>query len=131
NRNEIEISAEVEINAATDADLSSLTDVTGFVVDKSIGRATVITIGTHNRLGPNDTWKKFPKKLLGLPFRIDYTISVPRYADLQIDGGRGDLDISGVEGTMRINFLDTKARIDVISGATTAIFGSGSADIAL
>jgi hypothetical protein len=130
NRNEVEIVADIEISAPTEADLTSIADVTGFVADKTNGRITITTAGTHNKLGPKAAWKKFPKNLVGLPFRVDYTISVPRYADLQIDGGKGDLEISGIEGNLRINFVDTRAKVEVVSGSVVATFGSGSADIA-
>src|SRR4051812_34047834 len=110
-KNEIEITADIEISAPADADLNVLAEITGFLVDKTIGRASIISMGTHNKLGSKSAWKKFPKRLLNLPFRIDYTVSVPHYADLEVDGGKGDLDIAGIEGSMRINFLDTKARV--------------------
>jgi len=65
-----------------------------------------------------------------LPFRIDYVVTVPRYADLEINGGKGDLSVSGVEGSMRINFLDTNATVEVIGGNVSATFGTGKVDLA-
>ncbi|MEO6333396.1 MAG: hypothetical protein ABIO91_00290, partial [Pyrinomonadaceae bacterium] len=73
--------------------------------------------------------KKFPKQLLGLPFRIDYVIKVPQYCDLQIDGGRGDLYITGVEGMFKLNYLETNAKLDLKGGAVLAVFGKGSVDL--
>lgn len=130
-KNEIEITAEIEVEAANEADLAKLAEITGFATDESPGRTGIISIGTHNKLGLKELPKKFPKTLLGLPFRIDYIISVPRYCDLEIDGGKGDLSIAGIEGTMQINFLETKANIEVISGPTTATIGSGTVDISV
>src|SRR5207247_264651 len=71
------------------------------------------------------------KDLMGLPFRIDYVIHVPKYCDLEIDGGKGDLSVTGVDGSMRINFLETNARIELIGGGTTATIGSGTVDVLL
>ena len=131
NKNEIEITAEIEIQAANEADLAKLAAVTGFATVETIGRTGIISFGTYNKLGDKKLWKKFPKKLIGLPLRIDYVVSVPRYCDLEIDGGKGDLSVSGVEGSMRINFLETKADIAVIGGATNITVGSGKVDVAL
>ena len=130
-KNEIEITAAIELQAPTEADLAKLAEVTGFITDESRGRTSVVTVGTHNKMGLKRLPKKFPKNLLGLPFRIDYVISVPRYCDLEIDGGKGDLSLIGVEGTMQINFLETKAKIEVISGPATATIGSGSVEVAI
>lgn len=128
NKNEIEITAEIEVQAASENDLARLTEVTGFIVDESLGRTAIISIGTHNKLGDKKLWKKFPKKLSGLPFKIDYTISVPRYCNLEIDGGKGDLSVSNIEGAVKINFVDTTARIES-NGDLDAIFGSGKVDV--
>ncbi len=129
-RNEIEIVAEIEVQATNESDLAKLAETTGFVSDETAIRSTVITVGVNNKFGLKKLPKDFPKQLLGLPFTVNYTISVPRYSDLEIDGGRGDLTISGVEGSMRINFLETKANIEVIAGNTMVMIGAGTLNIA-
>lgn len=127
---EIEITATIEVQAATDADLAELAKVTGFLTDETISRTGIISIGTHNKFGLKKLPKNFPKALLTLPFRIDYVVSVPRYTDLEIDGGKGDLSIAGVEGSMRVNYLETKANVEVIGGSTNFTIGTGSLDMA-
>ncbi|MBP9664757.1 MAG: hypothetical protein KBD94_09050 [Pyrinomonadaceae bacterium] len=127
--NEIVITADIELQGRSAADLDRLANVTGFITDETMGRTAVVSFGTHNKLGDKKLWKKFPKTLLGLPFRIDYTITVPRYTDVEIDGGKGDLAISGVEGSIRVNFLDTNAKVEVIGGSSAMTFGSGKADV--
>mgnify|MGYP007126010616 CR=1 FL=1 len=67
----------------------------------------------------------------GKPFKINYTEKVPRYTDNHINGGIGDLNISGVEGVMKINYLDTNARIGLVGGGITAVFGKGNVDITI
>lgn len=129
NGREIEISAEIEVSANSEADLDLLSQVTTFLLDESLGRVAVISVGTHDKSLVKKLGKKFPKQLLGLPFRIDYVIKVPRYCDLDIDGGRGDLSISGVDGTFKINFLETNAKLDLRGGAVQAIFGKGTVDL--
>lgn len=128
-KNEIEITAEIEMQAGTEADLAKLAAVTTFITQESTGRVGIVTIGTHNKLGDKKLWSKFPKGLMNLPFRIDYTISVPRYCDLQIDGGKGDLSVSGVEGLMRINSVASDAKLSLIGGGVMGTFGTGSVEI--
>jgi hypothetical protein len=128
-KREVEISAEIELQAPTEADLNRMSAVTTFVLDEALGSTTITSVGPHNRKYLRQLDKKFPKALLGMPFRIDYVIKVPKYCDLLIDGGKGDLSISGVEGTMRVNFLETNATIELVGGATTAVFGSGTVNV--
>lgn len=127
--NEIEISAEIEVQAETEADLTELAKVTGFLMEESLGRTGITSIGTHDKKYLKSVSKKFPKRLIGLPFKIDYIVKVPQFTDLQIDGGKGDLYISGIEGTMKINFLDTNAKLDLVGGGIIAVFGGGTVDI--
>ena len=131
NTNEIEITATIELQASSEADLALLAQVTGFITDEQIARTGIISVGTHNKLGDKKAWKKFPKNLLTLPFRIDYVVSVPHYCDLEIDGGKGDLSVSGVIGSMRVNFLETHATIEAFSGQTQITAGSGVVDLVL
>ncbi len=126
---EIEISAEIEVSASSEADLARLSDITTFVLEESLGRIGIISVGTHDKKFIKKLGKKFPKQLLGLPFRIDYVIKVPQYCDLQIDGGSGDLVIRGVEGTFRLNYLETNAKLDLKGGGVIAVFGKGTVDL--
>jgi hypothetical protein len=129
NKREIEVTADIELTAPTEADVAKLAEVTTFLVDDSPINASVVTVGTHNKLGDKKFWKKFPRHLMGLPFRIDYTISVPRYSDLSISGGKGDILISGIEGGLRINSLESNARLELVGGYVSATFGSGTVDV--
>lgn len=128
---EIEITAEVEVQADSEEDLAKLADVTTFVLEESLGRTGIISVGTHDKKYLKRKDKKFPKHLLAMPFRIDYVIRVPQYTDLQIDGGKGDLFISGIEGTMKLNYLETNAVLKLVGGATTATFGTGTVEISI
>ncbi len=130
-KNEIEISAEIELNAPTEADLDTLAKVTGFTLEESMGRTGIMSLGTHDKKYLKSVSKKFPKNLLGLPFKIDYIIRVPRYCDLQIDGGKGDLYIAGIEGTMKINYLDSNATLNLVGGGVFATFGGGTVAVSV
>ena len=130
-RNAVEISAEVEMQAATEADLAELARVNGFVIDDSFGHIRITSVGTHDKNYMKRVAKKFPRNLLGLPFKIDYVIKVPAYTDLQIDGGKGDLTLSNVEGTTRINFLESNAKLNLIGGSVAATFGNGEVEVVI
>jgi hypothetical protein len=129
--NEIEINAEIQLEAGSEADIARLLAVTGFVTDETAGKVGIISVGTHNKLGDKKLWKKFPKNLIGLPFVINYDVRVPKYCDLDINGGKGDLTIHGVQGSTTVNFLDTNADIEVIGGNTTITVASGNVTVAL
>ena len=129
NKNEVEISAEVEMQAASETDLAELAKVNNFVIDEDFGHIRITSVGTHDKSYMKRVAKKFPKNLLGLPFKIDYVIKVPIYCDLEIDGGKGDLTLSNVEGALRINYLETNARLNLIGGSVVATFGSGTIEV--
>ena len=130
NKNEVEISAEIELRASTPADLDQLEKVTGFVMDESPLRLSIYSVGVNDRKHVRNVAKKFPKHLYDQPFRINYVLKVPAFTDLTIDGGKGDLYIGGVEGTFKINFLEPQnATLDLVGGGTAATFGTGTVNI--
>jgi hypothetical protein len=128
---EIEISAVIEMEAPTEADLNTLAKVTGFITQESLGRTGIISVGTHDKKYVKSVDKKFPKTLYGLPFKVDYVIKVPKYCDLQIDGGKGSLSITGVEGNMKINYLDSDAKIELVGGGILATIGTGDLEVTI
>ena len=130
-KNEVEISAEVEMQAATEADLAELAKVNNFAIDADTFHIRITSVGTHDKDYMKRVAKKFPKNLLGLPFRIDYKIKVPTYCDLEINGGKGDLTLSNVEGALKINYLETNAKLNLIGGSVVATFASGTVDVVI
>jgi hypothetical protein len=131
NRNEVEVSAEIELKAATEADLALLEKVTGFVLQESLGRVAVNSVGTHDAKYLKQVAKKFPKNLVALPFRIDYVIKVPRYCDLMIDGGIGDITVAGVEGNIRINSIQSNTVLDLVGGGVSGTFQKGNVRVTM
>ena len=88
-RNEVDISAEIQLRADTEADLDLLAAVNNFVLDEAANHLSVLSTGTHDKVFMRSVAKKFPKTLLGLPWKIDYRIRVPLSIDLEINAGRG------------------------------------------
>lgn len=128
---EVEITADVIVEGATEADLDRLSKVVGFSLDESTGRLNINSVGPNDKKYLKAVDKKFPKELLKNAFRIDYTIKVPRYCDLQIDGGAGELEVKGVDGAMRINYIETTAKLDLVGGGLLAVFGKGDVEISV
>lgn len=127
---EVEITAEIEVQGESEADLSLLAAVNTFVVSEAtMGRVSIVSVGTNDKEYMKRNAKKFPKKLLGMPFRIDYKIKVPIFSDLEIVGNRGDLNLSGVEGAMKINFAETNANLKLSGGMIMATFGKGDVTV--
>lgn len=131
NKAEIEVSAEIEIQAATEADLAQLASVNSFVIDQGFNSTRIVSVGTFDKDYMKRTAKKFPKTLLGLPFKINYTIKVPRYCDLNITGGDGDFTLSGVDGEIYVKYLNSNAKMNLIGGSLQATFGGGTVDITI
>ena len=126
---EVEIQAEIEIQAETEADLALLSKISGFAIDYTAGSARIISSGAYDKKAVKKLVKNFPKRLLGSSLKIDYKIKVPFYTDLEIDGGSGDFNLSNVEGAMRINFLESNAKLALVGGIFRAVIGSGTVDV--
>lgn len=131
NKNEVEITSEIEIQAYTEKDLDLIAQVTGFALDEGLTKISIISVGTHDKKYIKKAHKKFPKRLrkMKLPYKIDYKIKVPHFTDLEINGGKGDFKLSLVEGMMRINYLHSNAKMSLVGGAIQATIGSGDVDV--
>lgn len=128
-KNEVEVSAEIEMQAATEADLATLSAISGFAVDQQFGHIRIISLGTYDKEYLKRVAKKFPKNLLNSPLKIDYKVKVPQFCDLDINSGKGDLKLSKVEGAMQIKAFEGDAMLDLIGGTISATFGSGNVDV--
>ena len=131
NERKIEVSAEIEVRAGSEQDLDALAAVTGFVVDEGLIKIAVTTVGPHDKKYLKKAAKDFPKRLRNSPFTINYTIKVPYYTDLMLDGGKGKLSIANVEGAMSIKFLESDADLVLSGGSVQATIGSGDVTVTL
>jgi hypothetical protein len=129
-RSEVDITAEIELKADTEEDLARLAAVNGFVLDEDANRLRILTTGTHDKAFMKRTAKGFPKKLLGLPWKIDYRIRVPVITDIEIDAGRGPVTLKGVEGAVNLNALEGDVTINPAGGLLRAV-GSGKLNVSL
>ena len=124
-RSEVEITADVELHADTEENLAHLSSLNNFVVDEEAGNLSILTTGTRNEDFMRRQAKEFPKELAGWPWKIDYRINVPAVSNLEINAGSGTLDLSGIEGTIRVNATESDATLSLTGGAVTAIIQHG------
>jgi len=130
-RSEVEISANIEWQAGSEQDLAQLVMVNNFVLDEDANHLRILSTGTHDKAFMRRVAKRFPKNLLGLPWRIDYRIKVPLATDLEINAGNGPMTLSGVEGAVRISALESDAKLTLTGGnvSVTVLRGSVNLDI--
>jgi hypothetical protein len=124
-RSEVELVADVELNAQTEADLDQLATVNSFVFDEDLNHLSVLTTGTHDRAYLKKTAKNFPKKLLNLPWKIDYKLKVPVNTDLEINAGYGPVKVTGVEGSLRISATESETALTLTGGLVTTTVTAG------
>lgn len=126
NRNEVEVTADIELKAETEADLDQLAKVNHFVYDEDLNHISILTVGTHDRAYMKKSAKNFPKKLLNLPWRIDFRVRVPANTDLEISAGYGPLKVSAVEGAMRLSATESETGLTLTGGTVTTTITAGN-----
>src|SRR4029078_1558048 len=130
-RNEVEVTANIELQAPTDADLDQLAKMNTFVFDEDLNHISVLTTGTHDRAFMKRSAKNFPKKLLNLPWKIDYRVRVPINTDLEVNAGHGEVKLSGVEGALRITATESDTALTLTGGTISTTVTAGSISFAI
>ena len=130
-RSEVDITADIELRADTEEDLARLSAVNGFALDADANRLRILTTGTHDKAFMKRAAKGFPKKLLGLPWKIDYRIRVPAMTDIEINAGRGPITLQGVEGTISLMALESNVTLNPTGGFVRATVGAGTINVTL
>ncbi len=128
-RNEVDLGAEIELHGGSTQDLDRLAAVNTFVADEDANHIRILTTGTHDRNFMKSVAKNFPKTLTGLPWKIDYHLKVPVLTDLEISAGNGPITLSGVEGAIRLNALESNANLSLTGGLVAATVQSGKINI--
>jgi hypothetical protein len=125
-RNEVEVTANIELQAPTEADLDQLVRVNTFVFDEDLNHVSILTTGTHDRAFMKRSAKNFPKKLLNLPWKIDYRVRVPINTDLEVNAGHGEVKLSGVEGALRLSATESDTMLILTGGTVSGTVTAGS-----
>lgn len=130
-RSEVDISAEIQLRADTEADLDLLAAVNTFVLGDDSNHLRVLSTGTHDKAFMRVAARKFPKTLLGLPWKIDYRIRVPLATDLEINAGRGPVSIASVEGNIRLSATESEANLRLSGGTLSATIAVGKVNLSI
>src|ERR1041384_4998651 len=130
-RNEVEVTAHIELKAPTEADLDQLAKVNTFVFDEDLNHISVLTTGTHDRVFMKRSNKNFPKKLLNLPWKIDYRVRVPINTDLEVNAGHGEVKLSGVEGALRLTATESDTMLALTGGTVSGTVTAGSVTLSI
>ena len=131
NRSEVEVTADIEWKAESEADLDQLARVNNFVFDEDLNHINILTVGTHDRAFMKKNAKDFPKKLLNLPWKIDYRVHVPANTDLEITAGYGPVTLSGVEGAVRLSATESETALTLTGGVVSATITAGNVLLAI
>lgn len=130
-RNEFELTAEIELHAPTGADLDLLARVNNFAVDVDVNHIRIVTTGTHDKKFMRQVAKNFPRTLFGLPWKIDFHLKVPALTDLEIDSGSGPIKLMGVEGATRLTAFQTDAQLSLTGGYFSGIIQRGTVNVTI
>lgn len=125
-RNEVELTADIELQGPTEADLDQLAKVNSFVFDEDLNHLSVLTTGTHDRAYMKRAAKNFPRQLLNMPWKIDYRLRVPINTDLEVSGGHGAMKLSGVEGALRLSATESDTVLTLTGGIVSSTVTAGS-----
>lgn len=128
-RGEVDVTADIELRAQTEEELTLLAGVNGFLFDAAPDRVQIVTTGTHDPKFMKRVAPDFPDRLLTAPWKIDYRIRLPAFADLEVYAGRGALNIAGVEGTLRLNAGESAATLQLAGGDVTATIARGPLNV--
>ena len=130
-RNEVELTANIELKGPSEAELDQLATVNTFVFDEDLNHISVLTTGTHDRVFMKRSAKNFPKKLLNMPWKIDYRLRVPVNTDLEVNAGHGEVKLSGVEGALRVTATESDTALTLTGGTVTTTVTAGSITLAI
>src|ERR1041385_2410531 len=130
-RNEVELTADIELQGPTEADLDQLATVNGFVFDEDLNHLSILTTGTHDRIYMKRSAKNFPKKLLNMPWKIDFKLRVPINTDLEVNAGHGAVKLSGVEGALRLTATESDTALTLTGGVVSATVTAGSVTLTI
>ncbi len=117
------------MRADSEADLDRLAAVNGFIVDEDSNHVRVLSTGTHDKTFMRSVAKKFPKTLLGLPWKIDYRIRVPISIDLEVNAGRGPINLAGVEGNIQLSATESETNLKLSGGTLVATIAIGKLNL--
>jgi len=128
--NTVEMTATIEVQAVSEEDLAGAVALTGYITQEELGRVGVVSVGPDTRRKFTSEEKKLLKRLQGLPYRIDYVVKLPKYTNVEIDGGQGKISLVGPEGQHKIKGVDSDLQVTA-SGFIFITLEKGKAHVEL
>jgi hypothetical protein len=126
--NVMSIDGRVVISAPSDAELETLASAISVLADPTPTTIEILTMGPHDKKWMKN-FKKFPDHLKAMPWRVDYTMTVPEYTSLTIEVGDGQSVVEGVQGIISVVSVRGDIRVREISGATRLTAYAGKVEI--
>jgi hypothetical protein len=125
----VRVEAHISVAASSEQDFEQLFGIVGPIVTPSPTTIEVETSGPHD-----EKWlkgiKNFPKTLKKMPFRVDYTLTVPEYTALDLAVFNGETAIDGVSGIVSVISTNGPIHVKNCSGPIVLTATGGSIDIA-
>lgn len=126
--NSVSIDGRVEVSAPSEAEVDLLASSISVLADPTPTSIEVLTKGPHDKKWMK-SFKKFPDRLKKMPWRIDYTLTVPEFTSLTIEVGDGNSVVEGVQGIISVVSVQGDILVRDISGATRLTAYGGNVDI--
>lgn len=124
----VTIDGRVVISAPSQAELDQLASTISVLADPTPTSIEILTKGPHDKKWMKN-FKKFPDRLKGMPWRVDFTLTVPEFTSLTIEVGDGESTIEGVQGIISVVSLRGAIRTREIAGATRLTAYNGNVEI--
>lgn len=134
-RSELGVQAKIRVEGASAEDIAALAERIGFQLDARDAGLHLVSLGpavkSLSRKERRAVADGLASPLLRLPYRIDYTLSVPEYTDLEISVFDGDLTLSGVYGGIVFAVQRGRVLLNGVAGTVVGRLATGNARVEL
>lgn len=134
-RSELIVQATIRVEGASPAELAALAKRIGFQLDTRDTRLHLLSLGPAaknlSRKERRAVSEGLASPLLRLPYRVDYTVVVPEYTDLEIAVFDGDLSLSGVYGGIVFTVQQGRVLLNGMAGTVVGRLATGTARVEL
>lgn len=128
-RQEVTVEARIHVEGTTPADLDELSRRVGFSLGQGQASFELVSIGPQAKLSrkeKNKAIEGLSSNLQKLPYRIDYTIQIPEYTDLDISVFEGDLNLSNTYGGIVFRVQKGNVKLTSLGGTVVGAVGIGA-----
>ncbi|MGQ9897118.1 MAG: hypothetical protein ACUVR8_06135 [Acidobacteriota bacterium] len=134
-RSELVVKATIRVEGASSGELAALAERIGFQLDARDVRLHLISLGPAAKSLPRKERRAVSEglasSLLRLPYRIDYTVVVPEYTDLEIAVFDGELSLADIYGGIVFTVQHGRVFLSGVAGAVIGRVATGTARVEL